>query len=101
MLFMVVERFAPGRLAEVYRVVREQGRMLPDGLVYVDSWVAASLDVCFQLMECEDPVLFQEWAARWGDLAHFEIVPVVPSQMTSALMTRLAGEVISDERRPR
>jgi hypothetical protein len=61
MLFMVVERFAQGRAQEIYRVAREQGRMLPDGLVYVDSWVSAALDVCFLLMECEDPVLFQEW----------------------------------------
>ena len=95
MLFMVVERFAPGRLAEVYRVVRERDRMLPDGLVYVDSWVAAGLDVCFQLMECEDPVLFQEWAARWGELADIEIVPVVPSKSTAAMMARLAGEAAS------
>jgi hypothetical protein len=92
MLFMVVERFAPGRVAEVYRIVRERGRQLPDGLVYVDSWVAAGLDVCFQLMECDDPVLFQEWAARWGDLAEIEIVPVVPSKATAALMARLAEE---------
>ena len=92
MLFMVVERFAPGRASEVYRVARERGRMLPDGLVYVDSWVSASLDVCFQLMECEDPVLFQEWVTRWGDLVDIEIVPVAPSSETSALMTRLAGE---------
>jgi hypothetical protein len=91
MLFMVVERFAPGRAAEIYRIAREQGRMLPEGLVYVDSWVSAGLDVCFQLMECEDPVLFQEWIARWGDLADFEIVPVTPSSATSALMARLAG----------
>ena len=92
MLFMVVERFAAGRAAEIYRVARERGRMLPDGLIYVDSWVSAGLDVCFQLMECEDPVLFQEWTARWGDLADIEIVPVVPSAETSALMARLAGE---------
>jgi Domain of unknown function (DUF3303) len=91
MLFMVVERFAPGRMAEVYRTVRERGRMLPDGLIYVDSWVGAGLDVCFQLMECEDPVLFQEWVARWGDLADVEIVPVTPSSATSDLMARLAG----------
>ena len=91
MLFMVVERFAPGRATEVYRINREQGRMLPDGLVYVDSWVSAGLDVCFQLMECEDPVLFQEWAAHWGDLADIEIVPVTPSSATSDLMARLAG----------
>ena len=92
MLFMVVERFASGRAPEVYRVARERGRMLPDGLVYVDSWVSAALDVCFQLMECEDPVLFQEWVARWGDLADIELVPVAPSSETSALMARLAGE---------
>jgi hypothetical protein len=92
MLLMVVERFAPGRLAEVYRVVRERGRMLPDGLVYVDSWVSASLDVCFQLMACDDPVLLQEWTARWGGLAEIEIVPVVQSATTSALMARLAAE---------
>jgi hypothetical protein len=92
MLFMVVERFAPGRATDVYRVAREQGRMLPDGLVYVDSWVSAALDVCFQLMECEDPVLFQEWVAHWGDLADIEIVPVAPSSETSALMARLAGD---------
>jgi hypothetical protein len=92
MLFMVVERFAPGRVAEVYRIVRERGRQLPDGLVYVDSWVAAGLDVCFQLMECHDPVLFQEWAARWGDLAEIEIVAVVPSKATATLMARLAEE---------
>ena len=92
MLFMVVERFAPGRAAEVYRIARERGRMLPDGLIYVDSWVSAGLDVCFQLMECEDPALFQEWTAQWGDLASFEIVPVVPSRTTSSLMSRLANE---------
>jgi Protein of unknown function (DUF3303) len=92
MLFMVVERFAPGRASDVYRIAREQGRMLPDGLKYVDSWVSAGLDVCFQLMECEVPVLFQEWTARWGDLAALEIMPVTPSKATSDLMARLARE---------
>jgi hypothetical protein len=91
MLFMVVERFAPGHATEIYRIAREQGRMLPEGLVYVDSWVSAALDVCFQLMECEDPVLFQEWVAHWGDLADIEIVPVTTSSATTALMARLAG----------
>jgi len=90
MLFMVVERFAQGRAQEIYHVARDQGRMLPDGLVYVDSWVSAALDVCFQLMECEDPVHFQEWVARWGDLADIDIIPVTPSSETSELMARLA-----------
>ena len=90
MLFMMVERFEPGALHEVYRIVRERGRMLPEGLRYVDSWVSAGLDVCFQLMECDDPALIQEWAASWGDLARIEVVPVVPSKTTAALFARLA-----------
>jgi hypothetical protein len=90
MLFMVVERFTPGRQAEIYRNVRERGRMLPEGLVYVDSWVSADFKTCFQLMECDDPVLFQEWVAPWGDLIDLEIVPVAPSKATSAMMARLA-----------
>jgi len=63
--------------------------MLPDGLVYVDSWVDSSLQRCFQLMECEDPKLFQEWIARWQDLIEFEIVPVVPSKKTSETINSL------------
>lgn len=90
MLLMVVERFAPGQAASIYETVRARGRLLPDGLVYRDSWVAAGLDVCFQLMECDDPALLQEWAARWNGLIDMEFVPVVPAAATAALMARLA-----------
>ena len=86
---MVVEHFAPGAAGEIYRRVREDGRSLPDGLRYVDSWVRADLGGCFQLMECDDGVRLQEWIAGWGDLAEFEIVPVVPSRATQELMARL------------
>jgi hypothetical protein len=57
--------------------------MMPEGLRYVDSWVEANLARCFQLMECDDPRLFQEWIARWQDLVDFEIVPIVPSKQTA------------------
>ena len=70
---MVVERFTPGGATEIYRRVREDGRLLPDGVRYLDSWVHADLRGCFQLMECDDPALLQEWVARWGDLAEFTI----------------------------
>ena len=90
MLFMIVERFALGRTPEVYQLVRERGRILPSGLVYIDSWVSADLRTCFQLMECDDPLLLQEWIAQWGDLVSFEIIPVVPSKQTAGLMKRLA-----------
>ena len=82
MLFMVVERFKDRDAVAVYRRGRERGRMLPEGLTYVDSWVEANFDRCFQLMECDDPRLFQQWVARLGDLIEFEIVPVVPSKAT-------------------
>jgi Protein of unknown function (DUF3303) len=87
---MVVEHFRPGAAADIYSRVREGGRSLPDGLRYVDSWVRADLRGCFQLMECADAVLLQEWIAEWSDLADFEVVPVAPSQTTQRLMARRA-----------
>jgi Protein of unknown function (DUF3303) len=75
---MVVESFTQGP-GPVYERAAEQGRLLPDGLVYVDSWVDERLDRCFQLMETDDPTLFDEWTARWSDLAKFEVVPVLSS----------------------
>ena len=81
MLFMVIERFGGcERAAAVYRRFRERGRMAPEGLKYVGSWVEADFGRCFQLMECEDPRLLGEWAAHWRDLVEFEFVPVVTSE---------------------
>ena len=79
MLFMVIERFRDQNASAVYRRFREQGRLAPDGLTYVGSWVEASLDRCFQLMECDDAHLFHDWMANWNDLMDFEIVPVTTS----------------------
>ena len=79
MLFMVIERFRNRDAEAVYRRFREHGRMLPDGLKYIESWTEATFDRCFQLMECEDPRLLQEWMSHWHDLVEFEIVPVVSS----------------------
>jgi len=92
MLFMVIERFKPGRQAEIYRTVRERGRMLPEGLSYVDSWISADFARCFQLMECDDVTLLQEWIAGWGDAIEFEVVAVSSSRDTGAMMTRLAEQ---------
>jgi len=89
MLFMVVEKFKNNDARAIYDRAREQGRMLPDGLKYVDSWVEANLQRCFQLMECEDARLFQEWVARWQDLVEFEIVPIVPSKHTAETINGL------------
>jgi hypothetical protein len=56
--------------------------MLPQGLTYVDSWIEVNFQRCFQLMECEDIRLLQEWTYRWHDLVDFEVVPVGPSKTT-------------------
>ena len=83
MLFMVIERFKDRDAVAVYRRSREQGRMAPEGLRYVGSWVEANFDRCFQLMECDDARLLQQWVLRWRDLVEFEIVPVVPAAETT------------------
>jgi hypothetical protein len=67
----------------VYERAAERGRMLPDGLFYVDSWIDESLERCFQLMETNDPALFDEWIANWRDLGEFEVVPVVDSSQAA------------------
>jgi hypothetical protein len=79
-LFMVIERFKDRDPAPIYARLRQQGRALPEGLRYVDSWVEANFARCFQVMECDDAVLLQRWVLQWRDLADFEIVPVSPSR---------------------
>jgi hypothetical protein len=80
---MVIERFVHGA-RPVYQRAAERGRMLPDGLVYVDSWIDESLQRCFQLMETDDPALFDEWIANWSDLGEFEVFAVVGSAEAAA-----------------
>lgn len=87
MLFMIIERFANCDPVPVYRRVRDAGRSLPDGLTYVGSWIEPNFDRCFQLMECDDARLLQEWVLSWrGSGVTFEIVPVVPSDQTRAVV---------------
>ena len=82
MLFMVIERFKNCDAKAVYRRFFEKGRMAPEGLTYVGSWIEANFDRCFQLMETDDVRLLQQWVLHWQDLCEFEFVPVVPSKDT-------------------
>ena len=79
MQFMVIERFKNRDAKAVYRRFREQGRGAPEGLTYVSSWIEVNFDRCFQVMECDDPSLLEEWTAQWRDLQEFEVVPVLTS----------------------
>ncbi len=87
MLFMLIERFRNRDALAVYRRFKEQGRMAPEGLTYVGSWIEANFDRCFQLMECDDARLLQQWMLKWQDLVEFEIIPVVPSKETVEVVT--------------
>ena len=87
MLFMVIERFLEGRAADVYRRFRERGRMAPEGVRYVNSWVDLKFDRCFQVMEADDESLLRQWTTNWNDLVDFEIVPVRTSEDAAKLMS--------------
>ncbi len=83
-LYMIVERFKEGDPVPVYRRFRDSGRLAPDGLSYVSSWVDASLERCYQLMETDEPRLLQQWMAEWSDLVDFEVIPVITSAEAAA-----------------
>jgi len=86
MLFMVVEKFRNQDVKPIYRRLSDKGRMMPDGLKFVSSYVSADVSRCFQLMECDDVTLFQRWVAEWSDLMECEIVPVVAGKDTAAAL---------------
>lgn len=86
---MVVERFKDGKAKDTYRRFQEKGRMMPEGLRYIDSWVEVNFGRCFQLMECDNLRLFQQWVLEWEDLGEFEIIPVVSSKETMEVITKI------------
>lgn len=88
-LYMIVEHFKNGNAAPVYERFRERGRMLPDGLSYVSSWVDQKLERCYQLMETDNPSLLDQWIECWNDLADFEVYPVLTSQEAAEKVSRL------------
>jgi hypothetical protein len=88
MLFMVIEHFDQARVKEIYTRFHKHGRMMPEGLTYIDSWISADFSRCFQVMQCDDVTLLQEWVLAWGDLARFEIVPLASSKDTAAAVKK-------------
>ena len=88
MLYMVIERFKDGAMPEIYRRFRTKGRMMPEGLDYISSWINLDFKVCWQLMQTEDFALFDRWIANWSDLMDFEIVAVRSSAEVIELMNK-------------
>ena len=88
-MYLVIESYRNSDPVPVYRRFREQGRLAPEGLRYVSSWVSVDLAICYQIMECEERPLLDEWIGRWQDLVDFEVIPVVTSAEAQALVARL------------
>jgi len=84
MLYMIVENFRGGDAVPVYRCFRDRGRLAPDGLHYHGSWVTSDFRRCFQVMECDDRALLEQWMANWRDLVDFEVIPVQTSADAAA-----------------
>src|SRR4029079_3995956 len=88
--YMVIEHFREGDAVPVYRRFRDQGRLAPDGLVYVASWVDDAMRRCYQVMETDDRTLLDDWIANWADLVEFEVIPVMTSaEATERIAPRL------------
>jgi uncharacterized protein DUF3303 len=86
MLYMIIEHFKEGAAPEIYRRLGDKGRLMPDGLEYVSSWIDMDFKICWQLMQTEDFALFDSWIANWRDLVNFEIVPVRTSTEAAEIM---------------
>ena len=84
MLFMVIEHFRNGDPKPVYARFDKHGRMAPEGLRYVNSWVTTDLTTCYQVMETDDRVLLDQWLDAWSDLVAFDVIPVVTSAEAAA-----------------
>lgn len=78
-LYMIVEHFKNGDAPAVYRRFRSRGRMMPEGLSYISSWVDEKFERCYQLMQTHDRALLDEWMANWKDLMDFEVFAVIAS----------------------
>ena len=85
MLYMIIEHYRNGDPKPVYARFRAKGRLAPDGLQYINSWVTPDLAHCYQIMECDDRRLLDEWIAAWSDLVDFEIHPVMTSAQAAEL----------------
>jgi hypothetical protein len=77
---MILEHYRNSDPAPVYRRFRERGRMAPEGLSYISSWITEDLSTCYQVMETSDRALLEQWMSRWSDLVDFEVHPVITSK---------------------
>ena len=89
-LYMIIENFRNGDPVPVYRRFKDRGRLAPEGLIYISSWIDTGLTRCYQIMETNDPALLDQWMAQWNDIVEFEVRPVITSaEAAQAVALRL------------
>lgn len=79
MLYMIIERFHPGKVKDLYMRFEQKGRMLPEGVQYLNSWIDNQVRICYQVMESDSEEKIQQWINSWSDLADFEVIAVITS----------------------
>ena len=79
MLYMIIEKFRPGKVKDLYQRFDEKGRMLPEGVKYINSWIDQEVSICYQVMESDSDEKINLWISHWNDLADFEVIPVLTS----------------------
>lgn len=79
MVYMIIENFHPDKVKELYKRVEEKGRMMPEGVRYINSWIDENVKTCYQVMESDSEEKIKEWVNNWKDLADFQIIPVITS----------------------
>ena len=79
MLYMIIEHFHSGKIKELYRRFDEKGRMLPEGVKYINSWINEDMTICYQVMESDSIDNLETWISNWNDVADFKVVPVISS----------------------
>jgi hypothetical protein len=84
MLFMIIEKFHPGKVKALYERFEQKGRLLPEGVHYVNSWIVEKVSICFQVLESSTRREILQWISHWNDLADFEIIPVITSAEAKA-----------------
>jgi hypothetical protein len=84
MLYMIIEKFHAGKAKAIYERFTEKGRLMPDGVKYIDSWITKDMSRCYQVMEAISEESIHGWISNWNDLSDFEVIPVITSDEAKA-----------------
>jgi mannose-1-phosphate guanylyltransferase len=79
MLYMIIEKFHTGKAKALYDRFDENGRMLPEGVSYINSWIDEQISICYQVMESDSDEKIHQWISKWNDIVDFEVIPVISS----------------------